>query len=492
LPRSGRGGRGGQLIAVVDLGTTGNRSVIFDLDGRELARAYREFGTVSEEPGQSEQNAEDWWRTTGETMREALKQSKADPSDIGAVAVCTQRATLVPLDREGKPLARAITWMDTRSSPSAEQFADLVKRRTSLRRALWFKDSHPKLFKRTAKFATPDAFLYQRLAGVLASDPSNHIYGLLDGETLQLSEKLGEELGLPLDLWPDLVRSGSVIGEVTREAAEKTGLAAGTPVVVGGGDQQCSVVGLGVLERGMGKVTTGTGTFVTTPVEKETRDPMGALFCNPHVLPGQWVLEGVLPGTGAILRWFRDRFGHVERLVASRLGRDPYDLICEEAAKAPPGCDGLVLFPFFTFNLGILRGLGFQHTKSHVARAILEGAAYAARFMLDAMQGAGVEVKELRLDGGGARSPLWRQIHSDVTGRPAAFTAAEEGTAIGAAILASVGVGLHPSVEQAVKTMVRVVQVHECDPGNKETYDKMYSQWQKILIDNMQEIMKHI
>lgn len=480
------------LVAVIDLGTTGNRSVLFDLKGREVAKAYREFPTVSTEPGQSEQDVEDWWRTTKETMRETLTRAQLNPKDIIAVSVCTQRGTVVPLDAKGTPLARAITWMDTRLSPSAEKFEALVKQRTGLRRALWFKDTQPKAFARTAKFAFPDGFLYHRLTGKLASDLSNHIYGILDRTTLKLSTQLGDELGLPTALWPDLVLSGTLVGEVTTEAAAQSGLAAGTPVVAGGGDQQCSVVGLGVLEKGVAKGTTGTGTFVVTPIEKETHDPMGTLFCNPHVLPNQWVLEGVLPGTGAILRWFRDQFCHLECTVAQRVGRDPYDYICEEAAQAPPGCGGLVLFPFFTFSLGILHGLGFEHSRAHFARAILEGAAFAARFMLDAMASAGVQVEELRLDGGGSRSPLWRQIQCDVTSRRSIFTEVDEGTALGAAILAAVGRKQFATVKQAVKAMVHERQVHTPCTDHAEAYDQAYSKWQKLLVDNLAEIMKHV
>ncbi|MFX1564002.1 MAG: FGGY-family carbohydrate kinase [Promethearchaeota archaeon] len=481
-----------QLIAVIDLGTTGNRSVLFDLKGREVAKAYREFPTVSEEHGQSEQDVEDWWTTTRVTMQEAINRAKVDSAAVTAVSVSTQRGTVVPLDAKGQPLARALTWMDTRISPSAEKFEQQLKQRTSLRRALWIKDKLPKIFAKTEKLVAPDSFLYQRLTGEMGSDLSLHIFGVLDKSTLKLSDKISDEVGVPFSFWNEIVKSGSVIGEVTKEAAKQTGLAPGTPVVVGGGDQQCSVVGLGVLKKGIAKGTTGTGTFVVTPIEKETHDPMGVLFCNPHVLPNMWVLEGVLPGSGMILRWFRDNFGHVEQAVAQRIGRDPYDYICDQAAQAPPGCDGLVLFPFFAFSLGILNGLGFEHTRAHVARAILEGAAYAARFMIDTISSTGIAIEELRLDGGGSRSALWRQIQCDVTGKRAIFTHVDEGTALGAAILAAVGRKHYPSIEKAVDEMVHIKQVHNPNETDKPVYDQRYSKWQQLLMNNLQEIMKHV
>ncbi len=481
-----------QYIAVIDLGTTGNRSVIFNLKGKEVAKAYREFPTITEETEQAEQDAADWWRTSKDTMQEVLKRTKINPKDVLAISVVTQRATLVPLDKDGKALANALTWMDMRISPSAEAHENLVKQRTSIRRALWFKDRRPKVFQRTAKFATPDSFIYYQLTGKLASDYSNHAFGILDRDTFKLSDQLGEKLELPVPLWPKIIPSGNIVGELTPEAAKATGLAQGTPVVVGGGDQQCSVVGLGVLKQGVAKITTGTGLFLVTPVEKETKDPMGILFCHPHVLPNQWVLEGVLPGAGTILRWFRDQFGHIETAVAERLGRESYDYIIDQATLSAPGSNGLILFPFFTWSLGLLKGIGFQHTRADIARSILESVGYASRFTIDTMFSAGITIDELRNDGGGSRSAIWRQILCDITNRPLIKTRVDEGTALGAAIIATIGLKHYSSIEDAVKAMVHQTQFHSPDTTTAEAYNAGYSQFQSLLMSNLQEILKHV
>jgi sugar (pentulose or hexulose) kinase len=481
-----------QLIAVIDLGTTGNRSVLFNIQGQEVAKAYHEFPTVTDEPEQSEQDAQDWWRTTQETMREVTSRKSIDPKNIVAVSVVTQRATLVPLDKKGNPLARAVTWSDMRISPSAEEHEELVKQRTSLRRALWFKDIHPEIFKQTVTFATPDAFLYHQLTGNLGSDLTNHRFGILDLETFKLDEKLGGELNLPSSLWPKLVQSSTIIGETTKDAETATGLPSGIPVVVGGGDQQCSALGLGVINQGEAKVTIGTGLFIVTPVDKILNDPLGILFNHPHVLPNQRVLEGVIPGTGTILRWFRDEFGHVEIAVAERLGSDPYNFIMDEAAQAPPGSDGLNMFPFFTWSMGKIEGLGFQHRRTHIARSILESVAYAGRFSIDTMFSIGVILNELRLDGGGARSALWRQILCDVTNKPCIYTQVDEGTALGAAILATLGLKLHASAEKAIDAMVHQRETITPNPDNAEVYNQGYSQFQQTLMANIQEMLKHV
>lgn len=484
--------RGNQFIAVIDLGTTGNRSVLFDLEGNEIIKAYSEFPTVTDELKKAEQNAQDWWLTTQNTMQEALAKKKINAKDISAISVVSQRATLVPLDKDGNPLARAITWMDGRISPSAEQHDALVKQRTSLRRGLWIKDMQPKVFKHTSKFATPDAFIYHRLTGKLASDYSNHAFGLLDLETFKLSDQMGDELGLPVSMWPDVNPSGTIIGELTSEAAKQTGLAAGTPVVIGGGDQQCSVIGLGVLQQGVAKLTIGTGTFVVTPIEKITRDPMGVLFCHPHVLPNQWVLEGVIPGAGTILRWFRDQFGHIECAVAERLGRDPYDYIVDQAAQSPPGSNGVILFPFFIWSLGVVKGLGFQHSRADIARSILEAVAFTSRFLIDTMFSAGVSIEKLRLDGGGSRSAVWRQIQCDILNRNCEKTHVDEGTALGAAIIAAIALKHHSTIEKGVEAMVHKTQVHNPNPATTDIYNTQYSAFQQLIMDNLPEILRHV
>jgi xylulokinase len=483
---------GDQFIAVIDLGTTGNRSVLFDLQGNEITKAYREFPTITDELEQAEQNAEDWWQTTQHTMQKALTKAKINPKDILAISVVSQRATLVPLDKDGNSLARAITWMDGRISPSAKEHEAIVKQRTSLRRGLWIKDMQPKVFKKTSKFSTPDAFIYHRLTGKLASDYSNHTFGLLDLETFKLSDQIGDEIGLPVTMWPEVIPSGNIIGELTSEAAKQTGLSAGTPVVIGGGDQQCSVVGLGVLQPGGAKLTIGTGTFVVTPVDQITRDPMGVLFCHPHVLPNQWVLEGVIPGSGTILRWFRDQFGHIECAVAERLGRDPYDYIIDQAAQSPPGSKGIILFPFFIWSLGIMKGLGFQHSRADIARSILEAVAFTSRFLIDTMFSAGVSIEKLRVDGGGSRSAVWRQIQCDIINKPCEKTHVDEGTALGAAIIATVAMKLYPTIENGVTAMVHPTQIHTPNPATKDIYASQYSQFQTLIMNNLQEILRHV
>lgn len=478
----------GDIIAVFDVGTTGIRALLFNLEGFILGGDYEEHPTISELPGQSEQVPEKWWEAACRAMRLALRSARVSPSDVAAVSVCTQRATVFPVDENGRPLYRAITWMDTRVSPSAKQLKKKIGQRESLNKVLWLKDNLPSVFEQTFKFLFVDSYFYFKLAEVFASDFSNAFYGPFDVEKLSWDENLAEEVGVPIDKWVDVYPSGKVIGEVTEVAASETGLKAGTPVVVGGGDQQCSCIGVGAVRHGIAKVTTGTGTFVDVLIDKPVYDPFGILFTLPHVLESKWVLEGVIPGTGSILKWFRDNFGHLEKKIAEDIGVDAYNILEDEAETVRPGSDGLIIIPLFNFGKGAIHNLSFAHSRRHIIKAIMECNGFGIRGLLEMISGMGITVDELRIDGGGARSKLWRQIQADITGKRVVVPHVEEAGALGAAILASSGVKLFPSIEKAAESMVKLVEVREPMPENKRVYDEMHPVFMKLLLSSYSEV----
>jgi sugar (pentulose or hexulose) kinase len=238
-----------------------------------------------------------------------------------------------------------------------------------------------------------------------------------------------------------------------------------------------------LVDPGPAKATTGTGTFVVSVLEgKPIFDPAGNLFTNPHVVKGKWILEGPMPGTGLLLKWFKEQFSTHEVQKASEMKVDPYDYLVEEAKGANPGAGGLLIIPLFTFAKGTMYGLSFGHTRKHVARAILECNAYAIRFYLTLMETMKVKSNETRVDGGGAKSSLWNQIQSDVTGRPVLVPKVTEGSSLGAAMLAAVGASIHRSVDDAIKNMVHFVDRKEPNKEHSKVYDKMYSAFQTQLM----------
>jgi xylulokinase len=465
-------------FAVIDAGTTMVKAIIFDRHGNILGSKSIECKLSTPAPGFIEQNPDDIWRAVTETVKGAMKSSGATPAGL---SISNQRATVMPLDESGNVLYPAITWMDTRVPPMSAEVNKKVSQRTSLIKILWLKETHPDIFRKTYKFATVDAFLYHRLAGVLGSDYSNAAYTLLDVKKLRWSDNLPDVCGVPVEKMVDLYLSGSIIGEITPGASSESGLPSGTPVIVGAGDQQCSSLGVGLTRKKIAKVTTGTGTFVDVCMDAplfELYEPMTKMFTLPHALRGKWLLEALLPGTGALYRWFRDL-----------LGMSEYSMLDEEASRIPPGSHGLILIPLFSFAHGAIQGLDFSHSRGHIARAIMESNGYGIRVFLELMSGLGIKVEELMVDGGGAKSGIWKQMQADITGLPVISTATVEHTsALGAAILAGCGTGVYRSVEEAVGAMVRVKERVEPIKVNREEYAKHYPKFREKFLKAASEL----
>jgi xylulokinase len=479
----------GHYVAVIDVGTTGARSAIFDPQGNLKGMSYKEYPEKRQPPGISEQDPPMWWNNATSAMKELLKSSKIPPKEIAALSVSTQRGTTLAIDKDGNHLVPGMTWIDSRTSPSIEPLKKKITRplawwtNSSLSKILWIKDNHPGIFDKTYKFIQVDGYLYHKLTGKFVTDYSNAIYGIIDINTMSWSQELADATGVPIDKWPDIHSPGTSLGELTGKAAEETGLAAGLPVIMGGADVQCSALGLGLTEPGPAKATTGTGTFVVSVLEgKPVFDPAGFLFTNPHVIKGKWVLEGVVPGTGLLLKWFKDQFSTYEVNKAKETKIDPYDYLVGEAKAVESCAGGLMIIPLFNFGKGAIHGLSFGHTRKHLARAILECNAYAIRFYLTLMEGMKTKCSEIRVDGGGSKSALWNQIISDVTGKPVVIPKVTEGSALGAAMLACIGASIYKSADEAIKNMVHFVDKKEPDKECLRVYNKMYTTFQNLIV----------
>jgi xylulokinase len=479
-----------RFFAVFDIGTTGTRSAIIDEEGHEVSKAYEEYPSKPSNLKTHEQLADTFWRTSANTMQRTLAGCKHGAEAIEGVIVTTTRGSITPVDSIGNPLAPTVTWVDNRSTAKSKELAEIIGPRLSVNKLMWFIENKPDFFKKVHKWALLDAFINSRLCGVLASSPADARYGPIDHDTLQWSEGLCEATGLPIDKLTDIVYSGTIIGEITSDAAKSTGLRKGTPVIMGSGDQQCSALGMGVIESGLVKATTGTGTFVITHLDDFMEDTFG-MYCNPSAMKGKWILEGVIPGTGLAYKWYRDQYCESEMALAARTDKDAYQIIEASAASIPVGSDGLVVFPFMAYNLGIFYHLGFQHTKAHVARAILEANGYGIKFYLQMMEGIlDTEFNELRIDGGGANSPLWRQIQADCAEKPVVLSQIRDSTVIGAAMLGTVGTGIYGSYKEAVDNMYHVEERREPIPENTAIYRKQYKIFDKLLNSELGNILE--
>jgi xylulokinase len=285
-------------------------------------------------------------------------------------------------------------------------------------------------------------------------------------------------------LLPKVLESPEVSGQVNETGAQQSGLRPGIPVVAGAGDQAAGAIGMGIVKPGAVSVTIGTSGVVFAATSKPVLEPRGRIHTFCHAIPNRWHVMGVTQGAGLSLRWFRDQFG-----AGSDDGRDPYERLAEEAAKTPPGADGLLWAPYLmgerTPHLdpnarGALVGITAQHTRAHVIRAILEGVAFSLRDSLTLFREIGVPIESIRLSGGGARSPLWQQIQADIYGMPVELIEADEGAAYGAALLAGVGTGTWPSVEAACESSVRVAKKVEPNARSVAQMDSQYAEYRKL------------
>ncbi len=479
-----------RVFAVFDIGTTGARSVLLNEEGKELSKAYEEYPVKPRDIGTHEQLSETFWRTACNTMQRALTGYDAGADAVFAVIVTTTRDCITPVDEKGAPLAPTVTWVDNRSSKRAKELAEDIGPRKSVNKIMWFMDERPKLYETANKFIHLDAYINYRLCERMVSEPANARFGPVDHDTLEWSEELLEITDIDRDKLVDIVEPGTTLGQITDGASKATGLRSGTTVIMGSGDQQCSALGTGTIETGIVKATTGTGTFVITHTDECLEDPY-VMFSNPAAIPGKWILEGVTPGTGLAFKWYRDQYCQQEAQVAAQSEANTYEIIEASASEVPAGSDGLVIFPFMAYKKGIFYNLGFEHTKAHVARAIMEANGYSIQMYLEMMEGMlDLEFDQLRIDGGGANSPLWRQIQADCTNRTVVLPRVSDSTAVGAAILGAVGTGVFGTFEEAVDNMYHVEERRVPIPENVEVYQQQYTVFNKLLIAEMAAILE--
>jgi xylulokinase len=460
----------------IDVGTGGTRAIVMGADGRIAASATEDHEPfASPQIGWAEQRPDDWWRAAAAAIRKALAQSNLRGEQISCVGFSGQMHGAVMLDASGTVVRPALIWCDVRTEKQCQELnerigSDRLIQLTcnpalpnfTLTKFLWVRENEPENWKRVRSVMLPKDYVRFKLTGERAIDVADASGTLmLDVAKRKWSDEVLEAAQIDKALLPALYESPDVCGKVSSQGAEATGLEPGTPVVAGAGDQAAGATGMGIVTPGAVSATIGTSGVVFAATDRPALDPRGRLHTFCHAVPGRWHVMGVTQAAGLSLRWFRDRFGN----ASSTPGHDPYGRLTEEAAAVPPGSDGLLWAPYLmgerTPHLdpdarGVLAGLTATHTRAHVVRAILEGVAFSLKDTFTIFEEMNVPVKRIRLGGGGARSPLWRQIQADVYGHEVEIVEAEEGAAYGAAILAGVAAKIWPSVEAACDSVVRV------------------------------------
>jgi xylulokinase len=453
---------------------------------------------ASPQLGWAEQDPRDWWRASTLAVRRALNELGAGGDSIGCVGFSGQMHGAVLLDSSDEIVRPAIIWCDQRTEPQVDELSALFGRdrlihltcnlpltNFTLTKLLWVRENEPPNWQRVAHVMLPKDYVRFRLTGERAIDMADASGTLLlDVARRTWSSEVLSKTGIEQQLLPALWESPQICGRISPRGAEATGLRPGTPVVAGAGDQAAGAVGMGIVRPGAVSATIGTSGVVFAATDGPVLDPLGRLHTFCHAIPGRWHVMGVTQAAGLSLRWFRDRFG-----AGPDDGRDPYERLCEEAATAPAGADGVLWAPYLMGERtpyldpnarAALVGLSASHTRAHIIRAILEGVAFSLRDTFTILREIGVPVESIRLGGGGARSILWRQIQADVYGHAVEIVEAEEGAAYGAAILAGVGVENWKSVDEACDVVVRTASEIRPNRKNVAVLDRVYQIYRRI------------
>jgi xylulokinase len=404
----------------------------------------------------------------------------------------------VLLDEKGGVVRPALIWCDVRTQKQCRDLSRALGLQRliqltcnpalpnfTLTKVLWVRENEPDNWKRVRHLLLPKDYVRFRLTGGRATDMADASGTLLlDVAHRRWSSEMLDAAALDESLLPTLYESPDVCTKVSNEGAAECGLAQGTPVVAGAGDQAAGAVGMGIVSPGRVSATIGTSGVVFAATDHPALDSRGRIHTFCHAIPGRWHVMGVTQAAGQSLRWFRDTFtANFGDAAAS------YDQLTAEAARIPPGSDGLLWTPYLmgerTPHLdgtarAALIGLTASHTRGHVVRAILEGVAFSLRDTFTLFEEMNVPVQSIRLGGGGARSPLWRQIQADVYGHPVEIVEAEEGAAYGAALLAAVGAGIWPSVDAACAAAVRVASRIEPQPAAAAALNARYSAYRRV------------
>lgn len=492
-----------ELLLGIDLGTSGTKTVLFDSDGRRLASHTVEYPLYQPKNGWAEQDPEDWWRAVQETVRTVLAKSGAKPEDIRGIGIAGQMHGLVMLDGQGQVLRKAILWCDGRTQAQCDEITQTVGREKLLSitanpaltgftagKILWVREHEPENYEKCRHILLPKDYIRYKLTGEFATEVSDASgMNLLDVPKRQWSGEILSLLGIDRSLLGEMYESCQVTGKVTKAAAEAAGLAEGTVVVGGAGDNAAAAIGTGVVEEGKALTTLGTSGVIFAHAGQVTIDPQGRVHTFCSAVPGAWTVMSCTLSAGLSLQWFRNQFCPAERETAAALGVDPYELMTAEAEKGPIGANRLIYLPYLMGERsplldsdarGVFFGLSAIHTRGDLVRAVLEGVAYSQRQCLDVFREMGVDVSDMAICGGGGRSPLWRQMLSDLYGCPVKTIASEQGPALGVAILAGVGAGVYDTVAQGCAAAVRTGEKSTPDSGRSAAYEPYYNLYRSL------------
>jgi len=502
----------------IDVGTTGTKAILIEKNGEVISTTTVGYSLYRPHPKWAEQNPEDWWRATINSVKQVLTNSKVNPKDIKGVGLSGQYHGAVLIDKSFNVLRPCILWCDQRTESQCEYINQKVGKEQLMKivcnpvstayiapKVLWVRDNEPHIYEKIFKILLPKDYIRFKLTGVCATEVTDASGTLFfDVRKRQWSNQILEKLDIDHRLLPKCYESQEITGQITREAAMLTGLKPGTLVVGGAGDQAAQAVGVGIIEEGLASFSIGTSGVVSASLDEPKYDSRGRLVTFCHAVPHKWHVMGVVQSAGESLQWFLNNLGADEISEARTQGIDPYEILIQKASTAKAGSEGLIFLPYlngvrhpyFDPNArAVWFGLTLRHNKAHMIRSVLEGVTYALKDCSEVMKELGIIFKQIRISGGGAKSSFWRQIQADVNNAPIVTVNTTEGAAFGAALLAGVGTGIYDSVSEACGQTIRVIDSKRSNKntvGIYRTYYKIYQTLYPALKDNFSWISKTI
>jgi xylulokinase len=500
-----------QVLMGIDIGTSASKGVIVTLDGEVIAEHSTPHDFDIPHPGWAEHDADAvWWHDFCVISRALLDKAPIRREQLAGVGCSAIAPTMLPLDEHYRPLRPSILYgIDTRASAEIDELtralgAERVFERTGQfltsqsvgPKVLWYKRHEPELYRRTRKIVTASTYLVYRLTGRFVVDNyvAPYFTPFFNVERLAWDSEFVEPI-CPVEWLPETLWATEAAGQVTQQAAAETGIPAGTPVATGTADAASEAISVGAIDPGDLMVMYGTTMFLIQALDTYRRHP--GLWASVYCIPGQAALAAGMSTSGALLRWFRDEFGQVERDVEQKLSISAYKLLGDQAAQVPPGSNGLITLPYFSGERtpindpharGMIMGLTLTHGRAHIYRSCLEGIAYGLRHNIETMASIGAMPRRLVAVGGGLKDPLWLQICSDVTGMPQELPERIVGAAYGDAYLAGYAAGLFTDSGPLKQKWVKIVKTVEPNPQAKLIYDELYDIYHRLYRNTREEM----
>ena len=498
-----------KYILAHDLGTSGNKATLFSETGMMVGSKVHAYDVNYFNGTWAEQDAQDWWNAVCLTSKALIEGTGIDPSDIAAVSFSGQMMGCLCVDRDGNPLRTAIIWADQRAQKQAAQIEEKISQKDfyhivghrntasyGIQKFMWVKENQPEIYEKTYKCLNAKDFIVFRLTGAFYTDYSDaNSMGCFDLNELKWSEELITYSGIDPDKLPEAKPSTYVAGGVTKWASKMTGLAEGTPVVIGSGDGVAANVGTGSVKPGKTYSCMGTSAWITTTTDKPIFDEEMRTVTWAHMVPGLYAPNGTMQTAGGAYQWLKNEICRMEAYQAEQNGTSPYDYMNQEIMTSKPGAGGILFLPYLLGERaprwnpdakGAFIGIKSENTRGDMIRSVLEGVTMNMNIILEALR-AQVDIQEITVIGGGAKGQVWRQIMADIYNTDIIVpTLLEEAGSMGAAVAGGVGVGLFEDFNE-IDRFLEIDSIQKPNPdvvkeydAIKELFDESYYALEKV------------